>query len=57
MWIRADKRKVLWNSIMLTQPLWFTQVWKALKHVGEAIILPIQLPLLIILLARIFDVS
>ena len=33
------------------------QVWKALKHVSEAIILSIQQPLLIILLARIFDES
>ena len=33
------------------------QVWKALRHVSEAIILHIQLPLLIILLARIFDGS
>ena len=33
------------------------QVWKALRHVSEAIILHIQLLLLIILLARIFDES
>ena len=33
------------------------QVWKALRHVGEAMTFHIQQPLLIILLARIFDES
>ena len=42
-------------SVCLIQEVY--QVWKALKHVGESIILHIQLPLLIILLARIFDES
>ena len=42
MWIGADKRKVLWNSIMLTQPLCLPSM-ESSEHVGEAIILYIQL--------------
>ena len=49
-------KKGLRNSMMLPNHMVY-QVWKALRHVSEAIILHIQLPLLIILLAGIFDES